>query len=71
MIHQHNSPDSRLSEAPLKRYKFVFLAFLAIAFFYLAVEHTAHLFGFLPILFLLACPLLHIFMHGGGHSHVT
>jgi hypothetical protein len=21
------------------------------------------------VLFLLACPLLHIFMHGGGHGH--
>lgn len=33
--------------------------------------HGAHLLGALPYLFLLACPLLHIFMHGGhgGHNH--
>jgi hypothetical protein len=28
-------------------------------------EHRAHLLGVLPYLFLLACPLLHIF---GGHG---
>lgn len=69
MTHQHDDSEPLQSEPPLKRYKLVFLAFLAIAFFYLAVEHTAHLFGYLPVLFLLACPLLHIFMHGGGHGH--
>jgi hypothetical protein len=33
-------------------------------------EHRVHLLGFLPFLFLLACPLLHMTMHGGhgGHS---
>jgi hypothetical protein len=54
----------------------VFLGFLAIAGFYLITEHTAHLFGVLPFLLLLACPLMHLFMHGGhgdehegGHQH--
>jgi hypothetical protein len=69
MTHEHHSSPPQDNDPLLKRYRFVFLAFLAIAFFYLAVEHTAHLFGFLPVLFLLACPLLHIFMHGGGHKH--
>lgn len=47
-----------------------FIAFLAIAIFYLITEHTAHLWGYLPFLLLLACPLLHFFMHSdhGGHS---
>lgn len=47
-----------------------FLAFLAIAAFFLFTEHQAHLFGFLPYLLLLACPLLHLFMHRkhGGHG---
>ncbi|MCW2319309.1 hypothetical protein M2322_004884 [Rhodoblastus acidophilus] len=46
-------------------------AFLAIGAFYLVTEHTAHLFGALPYLLLLACPLMHLFMHGGhgGHQH--
>jgi len=34
----------------------------------LGIEHRAHLLGWLPWLFLLACPLMHVFMHG-GHGH--
>lgn len=47
------------------------LVFGAIAAFFLITEHQAHLWGWLPYLFLLACPLLHVFMHGGhgGHQH--
>jgi hypothetical protein len=49
------------------------MAFLAIAAFYLLTEHTAHVFGALPYLLLLACPLMHVFMHGGhggsGQEH--
>ena len=45
------------------------LAFLAIAGFFLVTEHTAHVFGVLPYLLLLACPLLHLFMHGGHGRH--
>ena len=41
---------------------------LAVGGFYLLTEHTAHLFGALPYLFLLACPLMHVFMHR-GHGH--
>jgi len=41
------------------------LVFLIIAGFFLTTEHTAHLFGVLPFLLLLACPLMHVFMHGG------
>ena len=46
------------------------LGFLAIATFFLFTEHRAHFFGILPYLLLLACPLLHLFMHGkhGGHG---
>jgi len=48
----------------------VLLAFLAIAAFFLITEHTAHVFGVLPYVLLLLCPLLHLFMHRGhgGHS---
>lgn len=45
----------------------VLCVFLAIAGFFLITEHRAHLFGALPWLLLLACPLLH-FLHG-GHGH--
>ena len=37
------------------------------ALFYLLTEHRAHLFGWLPFLILLSCPLMHIFMHHGHH----
>lgn len=48
----------------------VVFTLLAIVALYLAIEHTAHVFGFLPYALLLLCPLLHLFMHGGhgGHS---
>ena len=48
------------------------LGFLAIAGYFLWTEHRAHLVGalsWLPWLLLLACPLLHLFHHGRGHSH--
>lgn len=45
-----------------------FAGFLVIAGFFLVTEHTAHVFGVLPYLLLLACPFLHLFHggHGGG-----
>ncbi|OGA02946.1 MAG: hypothetical protein A3H35_06410 [Betaproteobacteria bacterium RIFCSPLOWO2_02_FULL_62_17] len=43
--------------------------FGAIAAFFLITEHQAHLWGWLPYLLVLACPLMHIFMHGGHGSH--
>ena len=43
--------------------------FLGIVAFFLLTEHTAHVFGALPYLLLLACPLLHLFMHRHRHHH--
>ncbi len=48
--------------------------FLVIGLFFLLSEHRAHLFGVLPFLLILACPLMHLFMHRGhgghgGHHH--
>jgi len=42
--------------------------------FYLITEHQAHVYQALPWLIILACPFMHIFMHGGhgghgGHNH--
>jgi hypothetical protein len=48
------------------------LAFLAIAGYFLWTEHQAHVWAavpYLPWLLLLACPLLHLFMHGGHGGH--
>lgn len=46
-----------------------FLTFLAIAAFFLITEHTAHVFGILPYVLLLLCPVLHLFMHRGHSGH--
>jgi hypothetical protein len=46
----------------------VLIGFLIIAGALLLTEHRAHVLGLLIWLPLLACPLMHIFMHG-GHGH--
>ena len=53
----------------MSRNLIAFFGFAAIAAFFLLTEHRAHLFGALPFAFLLACPLLHFFMHGGHGGH--
>ena len=51
------------------RKSIVLLGFLAIIGFFMFTEHRAHLFGILPYLLLLACPLMHLFMHRGHGKH--
>ena len=46
-----------------------FLGFLAIAGYFLLTEHRAHVIPYLPFLLLLACPLMHLFMHRGHGGH--
>lgn len=63
--HRHEPP-----QAVSSRSKWVFVAFVAIAAFFLFAEHRAHLLGALPFLLLLACPLMHFFHHRGhGKGH--
>lgn len=50
------------------------LVVAVVAGLLLFTEHRAHVLGVLPYAFLLACPLLHVFMHRdhhrrGGHGH--
>lgn len=50
----------------------VLIGFLVIGGFFLVTEHRAHLspyLGYLPFLLILACPLMHLFMHGGHGGH--
>lgn len=43
---------------------------LTVVGFLVYTGHGAHMLGFFPYLLILACPLMHLFMHGGhGHSH--
>ena len=62
----HEAPSFWRSPAGL-----ALLVAIAVGGFYLVTEHTAHLFGVLPYLIVLACPLMHVFMHRGhgGHGH--
>lgn len=68
--HQHPAHDSE-PHPPFWRSKvaLVALGFLAIGAFLLLSEHRAHALGYLPFLFLLACPLMHVFMHRGHGGH--
>lgn len=78
-MHTHTDPDSdsRMTSTPStppqrSSLRWVFFAFLAIAAYFLWTEHRAHLLGglgWLPYLIILACPLLHMFMHRGHGSH--
>lgn len=65
----HNNRHARGGGNETKsRAKWVFVGFAVIAAYLLILEHKAHLSGllnYLPLLLLLACPLLHVFMHGG------
>lgn len=49
----------------------VAIGFILIAAFLIFSGHRAHVLGYLPFLLLLACPLMHLFMHHGhgGHGH--
>jgi len=55
-------------EAWSPRMKLVLIRFSLVGGFFLVAEHRAHLLPYLPWLFLAACPLMHLFGHG-GHSH--
>lgn len=51
------------------RFGLGWLVLAGVAGWFLWEEHRAHLLGVLPYLFLLACPLMHVFMHRGHHHH--
>ena len=70
MTHEH---DSRNNYPQQSKAKWVFIGFLFIAGYFLITEHRAHVAGWLSAygvwLFLLACPLMHLFMHHGHGDH--
>ncbi|OGA36688.1 MAG: hypothetical protein A3G80_13800 [Betaproteobacteria bacterium RIFCSPLOWO2_12_FULL_62_13b] len=68
MEHKHESDNVGGMKS---RANIALIVFLVIAAFFLVTEHRAHLsgwFAYWPYLLLLACPLMHRFMHG-GHGH--
>lgn len=68
MVSENHIESRRWQGLSLKaRAGIVLLGFLAIAGALLFTEHRAHVLGLLVWLPILACPLMHIFMHGGHH----
>lgn len=63
--HHHVNPGNQWR----RRSKIALYVFLGIVAFFLITEHLAHLIPVLPWLFLLLCPLMHLFMHGGHGGH--
>lgn len=70
MAHEHDSHDERRTQSAAK---WVFIGFLLVAGYFLIAEHRAHLAGWLSSygiwILLLACPLMHLFMHHGHGGH--
>ncbi len=65
-IEQHN-----VGRSSGRSYWLGFCLLAAIAVFFLWEEHKAHILGVLTWSLLLACPLIHLFMHRGhGHSSI-
>ncbi len=64
MENNHEAHDTRTTKT-----RWALIAFLGVAGFFLVAEHKAHVLGALPYLLLLACPLLHVFMHRGHGGH--
>ncbi|MDH4653871.1 MULTISPECIES: DUF2933 domain-containing protein [unclassified Pseudomonas] len=63
---EHGSPPSFWRS----RYAIGLVVIGGVAVYFLLTEHFAHVVGALPYLLLLACPLMHVFMHRGhrgGH----
>ena len=52
-----------------RRVRWALGVLLVIAAYFLLTEHRAHVIAALPWLLLLACPLMHLFMHRGHGSH--
>lgn len=64
--HDHHEPPPGFWGS---RYSIGLLVLGAVAAYFLLKEHRAHVFGALPFLLVLACPLMHFFMHGGHGGH--
>lgn len=56
---------------PTRSIQMFLLALVSAGLFYFASEHWAHIFGLLPYLLFLACPVMHLFMHHHHHGTET
>jgi len=67
--YEHHEHRDGLKVWPLSRTGIAILLVVAVLAFLIYTEHTAHLLGAIPYLLILACPLMHIFMHRGHQHH--
>lgn len=68
-IHDRSQSETPQGGFLTSRARLVFIGFALIAGALLFTEHRAHVLGVLIWLPLLACPLMHVFMHHGHGSH--
>lgn len=71
MNHVHDAQPGETPGPPFwrSRYALGLLVFGGVAGYFLLSEHRAHFLGATPFLLLLACPLMHVFMHRGHGGH--
>lgn len=69
--HVDEQPPTEITSIMGFRTRIALGAFLAIAAYFLLTEHWEHVWPLWPFLFLLACPLMHVFMHHGHAGHGT
>ena len=66
--HQESGAGGR--KGPPNVFRTIALAiFAAGGIYYLWYQHRAHVLQYLPFVFFLACPLMHLFGGHGGHDH--
>lgn len=71
MEHSHNHSKNNNTSWLFSRTGVATIVAVSVLGFLIYTGHGAHLLGWLPFLLIAACPLMHIFMHGGhgGHQH--
>ena len=69
MNHDHSQHEPDPAGFWNSRYAIGLVLLGAVAAYFLLTEHRAHFLGALPFLLLLACPLMHVFMHHGHGGH--
>ena len=69
MNHDHTQHGAEPRRFWGSRYSIGLIVMGAAAAYFLLTEHRAHFFGALPFLLLLACLLMHVFMHHGHGGH--
>jgi hypothetical protein len=62
-------PNTYKADAKRSGIRIVICLFIAAAAFLLLTKHWQHVWPYLPYLLLLACPLMHLFMHHGHGDH--